>query len=220
VGAVFIILAVAEAAEGVRLGRAAVALLCVLTAGAVVANLNQLRVGKQGLQTADNNVTGALAATSIAAPVVTPSFVPTQYAPQIAAGPYLSAVRALGTPAPSVAGLERSPGGIRTIADRTLALAEDIAAVPPTATPPCKPVRLASAAGGVRVNPGQELLIEPQSAPTRVYLRRFGHTPIPAPFAALPPHTAALLRFPDDLARTVPWTVVPAGTPAPRACVA
>jgi hypothetical protein len=220
VGAVFIILAVAEAAEGIRLGPAALAVACVLTAGALVANLNLLREGKDGLQTADNNVTAALAATSIAAPVVTPTFVPSQFAPQIAAGPYLSAARALGTPAPSVAGLEQSAPGIQAIADRTLTLAEDIAAVPSTAGPPCKPAPLASPAGGVRVNPGRELVIEPQSAPTQIYLRRFGSTLAPAPFAPLPAHTAAIIRFPGDLAPAVPWTVVPAGTPAPLACVA
>ncbi len=225
VSAVFILLAVVEAARGVRLGRPALALLCVLVGGGVIANLGQLRLAERGMVAADNDVLGSLAATDIAAPVVSASFrMSPSDAPQLTAGPYLAAERALGTPAPTLAELERAPGGVRTIADQTLVLAERIRPVQAAvAAAPCTAITVArgSRAGraGLAVHAGQRLLIETGSGPVTLYLRRFGSLFSATPAASLPAHSTSSVGFPADRAPAVPWTALLAGADSPRACV-
>ena len=222
VSAVFILLAVTEAARGVRLGRPALALLGVLVGGAVIANLGQLRLGERGLLSADNSVRASLAATDIAAPVVSASFpISPADAPQLTAGPYLAAIRALGTPAPTIGELERGPGGIQLIADQALLAAERIAPVQAaTAGAPCAPITVPRGPqAGLRVHAGQRLLIETASGPTTLYLRRFASSFSAVPAAPLPAHGAWLVTFPADRAPAVPWTARLAGADSPRACV-
>ena len=76
-------------------------------------------------------VRASLAAVEVAAPVVAPTFVPEPLnAPQVTAGPYLAAVRDLGSPALTLPELERAPAGTRSHSDQVLEQAERLAPVP------------------------------------------------------------------------------------------
>ena len=217
----FILLAAIDAIGRRRIGYPAAALLCALTAAAVVLNVRQLHDYERGQTGIDNSVRASLAATEIAARVVSPAFAMSPVdAPQLTAGPYLAAVRALGSPAPSVGGLERSGGTMRFTADSVLILAERISPVAgPRGARPCAPAPLA-ATRTLRIRAGKSLVIETISGPAKVYLRRFGSALRAASNQPLLSHRTEQIRFPADRAPSVPWTVVISGASRPWACVA
>lgn len=220
ISAVFILLAAIDSIGPRRIGAPVAALLCALVATAVALNVRQLHAAERGLTGIDNSVRASLSASEIAAPVISPSFVmsPGQ-APQITAGPYLAAIKALGSPAPSVRQLERSGGSMRSTADSVLVLAERISSVvAPRGAIPCAPAPLLTTRS-LSVRAGKSLLIETTSGPAKVYMRRFASV-LSAPIPPLPARHAALIHFPGDRAPTVPWIVDIAGESRPRACVA
>jgi hypothetical protein len=132
VGAVFIWLIVAGAITRIPEPRAGwLTLGALAVVGALVANISVLRAGERGLRSTDATVRASLAAVEIAAPVVAPTFVADPVgAPSVSAGPYLVAVRDLGSPALRVAELGRAPASARTGADGVLELAERLTATP------------------------------------------------------------------------------------------
>jgi hypothetical protein len=220
ISASFILLAAIDSIGPRRIGAPVAALLCALVATAVVLNVRQLHDAERGLTGIDDSVRASLSASEIAAPVISPRFVmsPVQ-APQITAGPYLAAIKALGSPAPSVRQLERSRGSMRSTADSVLVLAERISSVAaPRGAMPCAPAPLRTTRS-LSVRAGKSLLIETTSGPAKVYVRRFASV-LSAPIPPLSARHAALIHFPADRAPTVPWTVVIAASSRPRACVA
>jgi hypothetical protein len=217
IGAVFILLVTIEASAGVRLSRGTIATLCVLTAAALAANLAQLRNGERGMRSADATVRASLAAVDIAAPVVPAAFLASpQAAPQIVAGPYLDAVHDFGTPALTVAELERAPANQQATADSTLVHAENITAAP-TASAPC--VSIAPQTNETPVAPAHTLTIRVLDGPASVYLRRFSATYPSAPLATLIAHRTYAIQFPSDRATTVPWIVKTMAAGRIAACV-
>lgn len=231
IGAAFIMLIAAESFAG-RAPRPGWALVgAVVLAGCLLANINLLRSGERGLRGADTAVRAGLAAVQIAAPVVSSSFQPEPAnAPQITAGPYLAAERALGSPALTPAQLEAGAPSVAAHADHVLEEAERLAPTPltgPTSprgldvtavfgagvtrTTSCLTARPNAPLASIdlRVSPGGQLLTRAVKGTLTVYLRRlapaFADNPPLATLAAGSPNQA--LRFPVDAAPEIPWNV-------------
>jgi hypothetical protein len=227
VGAVFILLICAEAGLGLGIRAAWLALAGLLALGALVANIGLLRAGERGLRASDTSVRASLAAVQIAAPVVSPSFEPDPTnAPQLTAAPYLTAGRDLGSPAFTVAELERAPESVREHADAVLERAERLAATPSSGGP-ASPVPLtvesvygasvrvrggcaqlvptgALASLDLRLSPGAGVLARP-SAAAKLYVRRFASILPGAPFATVQPGAHVSVHFPQDRAPQLAW---------------
>jgi hypothetical protein len=230
VGAVFIALIASEASAGATLPRGWAALGVVLLIGAIVGNLGALRAAERSFESSDASVRASLAAVEVAAPVVAPTFVPEPLnAPQVTAGPYLAAVRDLGSPALTLPELERAPAGTRSHSDQVLEQAERLAPVPVARAifGTSRPMIEASSGGrvvqvglcdrllptvrpgilGVGVPPGRELLVHAaagKAAP--ISLRRLAAT-FGAPLGFVAGGTSDAVRFPADRAPGLIWHV-------------
>ena len=242
VGAAFIFLIASEAWAGTALRGGWAALAAVLIAGAVVGNIDALRVGADVYRGVDASVRASLAAVELAAPVVAPTFVPEPTnAPQITAGPYLAAVRDLGSPALTLSQLEHAPASTRANSDLVLIQAEQLALMPVAGaiTGASRPVIEASSGGrisavgrcarllptaaaatlGLRVAPGGQVLIHANLGhPVAIYLRRLATT-FQAPFAFVPGGTARTIRFSVDRASGLPWHLRLSAAQATEVCV-
>ena len=228
VGAVFLLLIATDAATGVALRRSGLALLGLLLVGALVANVNLLRSGERSLRSTDDTVRASLGAVEVASPVVAPSFVADpQGAPQVQAGPFLAAIRELGSPALTLAQLEQAPPSVRYEVDPVLEGAERLAPTPVAAVVGHRALGIDSFSTGrlvargrcdefypagsedvfdLRLPAGTNLGIKPQpGTDVLVYLRRFAPAFTPPPFATIAGRAA--IRFPDDLASALPWHV-------------
>lgn len=230
VGAVFILLLVAEAGQGLRWRGPWLSLAALALIGILIANLNALRGGEGGLRFSDDSVRASLAAVQIAAPVVPDTFRPDpNNAPDVWAGGYLHAERDLGSMAPSVSQLESSPLPIQSRADTVLALAESAkpsdqqgllpapikvdalygaGSTPRGACLQIVPHAPALASLDVTVPTGMSISIRPRSGATaNVYVRRFAPTFTPPPFTTVNGGASATVGFPRDLAAQIPWHV-------------
>jgi len=231
VGAVFVWLVVADLLPGAAPSRALLALIAIAVLGAIVSNIGVLRDGERGLRTADDSARASFTAVEVASRLVWPGFVPSPGdAPVVAAGPYLAAVHDLGSPAFTVAGLERAPEVIRAVGDFTLIGAEGFGLLPAAPHVTGSHVLDVEAHGGgrivamgacqelrptvplatidVRVPVGSALLMhaDPTGA-AQIYLRRFASVFPARRFAVLSPGTSGVLRFPVDRAPALPWQV-------------
>jgi hypothetical protein len=210
VGAVFILLLCAEA----RLGRARhagwIAILGLLVVGAVLSNLHQLRAGERGLRTSTISVQASLGAVELASAVVSPAFLPDAInAPQVTAGPYLAAVRDLGSPALTLRELETSPESIRQRADLVLAHAENLTPVAAAGHGACAagaPTAATAGAAEFTVAPGRGLQLRVgRDGAVSVWARRLsaGYS---VPLASVPAGQQVSMRFPVDRA-SLPWHI-------------
>jgi hypothetical protein len=242
IGAVFIYLIAAEARLGAGLRGGWLALAGLAVAGALIGNIAALRTGERNLRQADDSVRASLAVVEIAAPVVSPAFVPSPiFGPQITAGPYLAAVHDLGSPALTPAELERAPESTRSGSDQLLEHAEQLAPVavsgPLTGT---KPVAVTGTTGGqlvarglcatlvpsvpnasiyLRIAAGRQILVRAhRGAGAAVYLRRFASVFGPPPLTTVPGATTQAIRFPADRA-SEPWNVLVTATQTVDVCV-
>jgi hypothetical protein len=238
IGAVFILLAAAEVRLGVGLRGWWLALGGVLLIGALVGNIAVLRSGERGLRSVDDGVRASLSAVQVAAPVVSPAFSPDPVgAPQLTAGTYLAAVRALGSPALTLTELENAPETTRETADGVLVQAERLSATRAASltsggAPPsgaysaegrlsvrgaCDVLTPTASQGslGVAVDPGATLVFRPSvGPPVAIYARRFADSFGVQPLSTLSSREPEEIRFPADRAPGVPWHVlVLAGSP-------
>jgi hypothetical protein len=231
IGAVFILLMAVDVAARIRPRVGPLVLGGLLLAGALISNLNALRAGERGLRASDTSVRASLRVIEVAAPVVAPTFVPEPVnAPQVSAGPYLAAVRDLGSPALSERELEIAPEGLRVRSDGVLEQAEQLSLIPARGSGlGLRPVTVTASAGGLRssigpctrfdptgptasidlqVRPGAVLLLRTApGTPGALYLRRYASTFAAAPFAQIAPGRNNALRLPADLAPALPWHV-------------
>jgi hypothetical protein len=237
-GALFLLLIAIEAGAGLRLSRRGVALLLALLLVALISNVGQMRDGAGFLRDRATEVQGSLAAMRLAPPGLSPSFQPEpQTAPQIRAGTYLGAVRALGSPAPPPRSLPKLYQAGRLHADATLARVYGFQLVPGakpggsapkvefsdqaglTARGPCVAIA-AQGPGAVAqlVVPPGGLLVAPDDGSAKVILRRFADgfsAPALGQVAAGAPPVA--VRIPRD-ASPVPWRAQLNVAGAVRAC--
>jgi hypothetical protein len=241
IGAVFIYLVAAEAGLGASLRGGWLAVAGLAVAGALIANISALRASERGLRGLDDSVRASLAVVEVAAPVVSPAFVPSPtFAPQITAGPYLAAIHDLGSPALTLTELERSPESVRAGSDQLLEHAERITPVPVSGQATgTEPAAVTGVTGGqllrrglcatlhptgptasidLRVAAGGQILIHARrGAAAVVYLRRFAVAFGPPPFAAVAAASTRVIRFPADRA-ALPWRVRVTGTKPVDVC--
>jgi hypothetical protein len=206
-----------------------IAILGLLVLGAVFSNLHQLRAGERGLRSSDVSVRASLGAVELAASTVSPAFLPDPAnAPQVTAGPYLAAVRDLGSPAFTLSELQRAPAPVRQQADATLQHAERLAPTPSTAPiTGTQPVQLSDVSGTVTsrgmcdvvtppggnqvaasllVSPGRQLVIQISGgAGGALYLWRVAGDFPPAPAGTLRSGGPVAVAFPVDRAPSLPW---------------
>ncbi len=215
VGAVFLWLLVAEVGVGGVRQRSWIASLLLVSLGALVANLGILRSNERVWRSYDASVRASLTAVEIAAPVVSPAFEPSPaYAPQLTAGPYLAAVRDLGSPAYTVRQLLTAPSSIRAQADQVLSHAERLSVASLHGAEPCLAVTVS---GTVAAVPGTSLLVAVAGRyPVSVFVRRFGSRPVP--LAAVAGPRTWILHLPADHAQQVYWRILLAAPGPVRAC--
>jgi hypothetical protein len=238
VGAIFIVLAVAEAARGVALSGRAWLLVALAVGAAVVSNLGALRDAGTVLRSQADITRGQLAALDIARPVVRPTWVMNPLF-GLVAGPYFAAERALGSPALSPQELARQPENVRVLADRQLVSMHGLALRPAPRPRPaagalaptldanagtavarrgaCLSARRAaftSSGGTVAVDvtvPAGGLVVAAGDGPVGIQVRRFADAFVP--LGSVAPRAAAALRIrPDDAARRWHLRVAPSAT--------
>ncbi len=244
-GAIFIVLILAEVFRGARLkdGRT-ILVLGGLTAVALLSNLAPLKDGHTFVEQQSELARGELAAIEIARDTVDPSFALT---PEIAgtatlvpidAGSYLSAVDAHGSPAEKAAELPTAPAMVRKQVDVVLANALPVelgragaeAAQPPSGSPPVAQIayagvstrgsclRIAAGAGaqGVAITLAGSTVFRVAPGPeAEIGLRRYGDEF--AVESSLAGASASLLSIPPDRSE-VPWQAQLSGAQAIVAC--
>jgi hypothetical protein len=197
--AVLLVLAAAEVAEGLDVRGRLLAAGAVAVALALASNVVSLVQGADRLRTIDARVAAELGAVEIAGANVRPDFQPdTVDAPQITAGPYLAAVRALGSPADDADRLASRPARVRAAADVVLqrALGVQLAPAGATATTACKSFALGPAGVLELAVPRGGLVVRARDEPVAVRLRRFSSTYPSEPVYSVRPRSAAMLALP------------------------
>jgi hypothetical protein len=232
-GVAFVLLVAAELLRGVKLDRRLLAPALVVVAAAVGSNLLFLHEAYKSYLGSSEIVRGNLTAMEIARNTVDPAFfLEEEFADtgfdHVDAASYLSAVDAFGSPAYTIAELERSPEPVRFAADKVLLNALRIAlepaspsAAPAAAAKPASPgpagVAKVPARGCVAVPGGAEspllslppggVAIAAGSRPvTDIQMRRFATgSQFPVDFqTGIGAGEALALPIPRDLS-TVPW---------------
>jgi hypothetical protein len=119
--AILLLLIGAEIGAGAHIVRRVSLVGAVIAAIAVASNTVQLIHGGEHLRGISTRIRAELAALQLARDHVDPQYQPDVVdAPQVIAGPYLTAIRALGSPADSVQSLPTLPADTRTSVDRVL----------------------------------------------------------------------------------------------------
>jgi hypothetical protein len=204
-GAILVVLAAAMVPRR-RVYPAVAAALAIVLPFTIWANSKVFRQGAAGLRDTSSIVRVELGALQVAGSHDDPGFRPdTARMPQVFAGPYLAAVRALGSPAATVPDIERSSEALKEDADAVLVAAYLSASHNPSTTPVCTTPGRALAT----IEPGSELVLDAGSG-ARVWLRRFADHFRGTPDATLAPGARLVVELPSD-AVTAPWHVELAG---------
>lgn len=230
-GAVLIVLIGVELLRGVTITPRMSALATVVVGFCALTGVTLLHSGAIGLRTTSRTVTAEIGALEIAAAYAPGAYQPDPvHAPPVFAGPYLRAVRSIGSsPADTPAEILASAPSARAAADGVLLALEAprprplgttplpaLAPAPALASlghaaqsPHAECVRLTQLPGppmtATLALPAAGLLIRDEGpAPTALALKRFGEgfTALPASVAA---HSAEVLAVPADHAAHVPW---------------
>jgi hypothetical protein len=238
-GAVVLLLVGAELARDVRVSPPLVVMLAVAVVVFSNSNLRVLRTETANLRAVDSTVAAELAMVELEKATVAADYRPdTALAPQVTAGPYLAAVRDLGSPAMPLSMVTTTSPSIRASADSALvgAILPVLVShrpVPTTGTPPriegygdgtftrrnaCVVFR--PRGGGVLpsfdlVVPRRGLVIQSEST-VDVRLLRFAADYPQIPSTTLTPGFS-LLRPPPDVA-SIPWRVRLASSSTTRVC--
>jgi len=202
--AVFLLIVAAEALRGVRIPRAAVVVLAVITSAAVVGGISLLQQGytDRWKPTADQ-IRATLAVVDVAGGEADPKYAislpPSIFLP---VAKYREAERKHGTPAYSEAQLVANADSQGQIADLVLvgALGLHLQAPPgKERVGKCRAVDTSDADGAeVRLSaPGDFLLANRSSRRVNLGVRRFSLA-VPAQLGDLPAQTTRLLHLPDD----------------------
>jgi hypothetical protein len=209
-----------------------------LVAFFAVTGLTTLHNGAVGLRGTSNTVTAELGALELAAAYAPPGYQPDRgLAPQIAAGPYLHTIRAIGSsPADSARKILAAEPEPRAAADRVLLTLEAPKLTPSVsgkqllaASPPVilklvgatrllrggcvalVPVLGASMSGVLRLPRGGILVRDQGRASASFAVKRFGDAFAPVA-GETTPQSAATLSVAADDAVSIPWRVLLGGT--------
>lgn len=228
-GAVLVLLLLANLLEGVRFSRRALAIGAGVTLLAVVSNLVVLRDGKEVFLRESFFTRADVTAIEIARRTVDPSF---WLRPAIAgspslgdvqAGKYLTAVEEFGSPAQTPGELAAAPEVYRRQADIVLAKALPVSAstrpgAGRSAGAACVVVPSTSGSSHqLRLSPGVTRVELGPGPPATLSLRRFAVTHFPVRFRDVPGRSVTALRIPADGARRSWWLRIEADRPA-RVC--
>jgi hypothetical protein len=243
-GAVLMVLIMVESVRGARPNRATVAAVAVLAVLALVGNLRAFNGGESYLGGGSRMVAGELSALQLARATAPPSLVlDPHYAPQIIAGPYFTAIRAIGSsPADTPRQLLQAPENVRAAADTVLWRADQIqiSPIPETARhtlvgqPPAVQRILAGttaeSSSCVVLRPGgngagADLLLPPGGleihsqvgSVLQLRVRRFAANFHPLPPVDLVNDEAITIHATGD-SRTPPWQLQIASTQPFQAC--
>jgi hypothetical protein len=242
VGAILMLLLVAELARGVSVGLRAGALLAAAVAAAAVSNVGAFRDAARDLRARTLLIRAEVGTLDITRHIVKPGYVSEGFLfDEVVAGPYLSAEKALGTPAASPAEIAAMPADVRKAADSQLIRIHEVslrgstAGLRPGARPAvegvvggvvtgrgaCVTFRPAGvtppgATSELRVAvPRTGLLVTSEGSPAAVGLRRFAEEF--QPLGSVASGASAVLRIGPDLA-TQPWHLRVAPTDRAMVC--
>lgn len=228
VGAVFLLMVLADLLRDARPSRPVLGLLGVLTLLALGPNLVVLVQGRNTLEVQSVLTRADTAAIEIGRDHVETDF---QLTPEIAgtptlvnvfAGPYLQAVDEHGSPAYSEAELLEAPDYARRHADLVLAHALPLST---TVTRGASIARGGSCldadaeAGGIRLGPGPTRIEVPPGPAAEFSLRRFATAEFPVSTAGAPGGSVTVLRVPRDLSPR-PWRLRVEAAQGARVCPA
>jgi hypothetical protein len=230
VGAIFILLILANLFKGVRLSKAVLAVGALLTFAAVAMNLTLLESGRDLLTRQAALTRADLGALEIARGTVDPAF---QLNPELAgsptlvnvfAGGYLQAADEYGSPAYSPAQMAAAPHQARRWADVVLAKALPISTAaqvgghdPGSGGENCVVVA-AGARPPVPVSPGLTRIELGPGPPAEFSLRRFATGRYPVTTEGAPGDSVTLLRIPRDYAPQYPWYLHVDASQSARVC--
>lgn len=208
IGAAYLVIVLVEAGRGVRYGPLLMVVLLALSASAVRSNSVTLRAGAAGLRGVSTLVKAELVAVEIAGGKGDQSLRPDeQRMPQVSAGSYLAAVGDLGSPAPSLRGLQRAPGEARTAADATLVKSYGVRLEPDEGRATgCRPIPGDRSGETPLIHGRASIAAEAKAVDVR--LRRFGDDP--AVIGQLARGQVARLTIPPDSA-PIPWVIATGG---------
>jgi hypothetical protein len=223
-GAVFVLLIAAELLAGVRLAWRGVAVLTVWALAVVGVGMVTLRDGGNELEKLARFDRAELAALELARGTVDPGFRPEavpntkvqgHYLFAIVAGEYFSAIDDYGSPAYSVAELQRAPPDVREVADLLLAAALRLSPVTGSARAD-RDCRRAAPTGNettLTVPPGGLVVLGDQRQAVELRVGRFADG-YPIAFPGLSGREPVTLAIPGNAAR-VPWHAQLMGLRAP-----
>ncbi len=224
-GVLFILLIGVEWIRGRDLSRRARPLLAVATAVILLVNIGQVRFEADALLAGATDILPRLTALELSRGTVDPGFRPSEApggsAPDVVAGAYFAAIDDFGSPAPSLAELQRSADFPRLVADTILLRALGVQLRPGGDAPTgarCQTLRPFTGAEtlDVEVPPAGLTLKAETGPPIALSARRLADIFGP-PFATLAGGRTALLAIPGDRAGR-PWQLRLAAGQSVRAC--
>ncbi len=219
-GAVLILLLLANLLQGVRIGRRSIAVAAVVTVLALSVNLIYLRDGRDALMIQSVYTRSDLAGIEFAKRTVDPGFwlnsqvAGTPTLVNVEADKYLAAVEEYGSPAYTPAELAGAPDYGRKQADIVLAQALPLSTLtrlgafaPGGAGENCVtlPAGSASPTSEVRLSPGLTRIELAPGPRASFSLRRFATGEFPVVTEGAPGDSATELRIPRDAAPRYPW---------------
>lgn len=231
-GAVLVLLLLANLLQGVRFGRRALLVGGAVTIAAVGVNLAVLENGRDSLREQSVLAESGTAAIEIARRTVDPEFsLNTEVAGtttliDIQAAKYLPAVEEYGSPAYTPTELAEAPDYARKQADIVLSQALPLAtltrlgAFAPGGGENCVTLPAGSAGpdSEVRLAPGLTRIELAPGPPAEFSLRRFATGEFPVPTEGAPGGSVTELRVPRDAARRYPWYLNVEASQLARAC--
>jgi hypothetical protein len=221
IGAILLVLVIAELLRGVVVGRVAAAIVVFVGATAALANAPELRDASNGIAAMATQEKGGLAALELARGVVDPNLVLNEqnsdvnYLLLVNAGEYLSAVDAYGSPAYTPQELTGAPEPARVAADKVsgAALRIGLTPAPGGLTGPCVTRHLR----GRPITAPEGVVMRAKAPGIQLSLRRYATESFPLALGALPPGKAEEVRYlRDDSGRF--WTIQLTGTGAVDIC--
>jgi hypothetical protein len=230
VGAVLVLLLLANLAQGARFGRRALAAIGAVAVAAVVVNLSILADGRDILRVQAELTKADLGAIEIARLTVGPSFgltpeiAGTRTLIDIRAGEYLSAVDEYGSPAYSPSEFEEAPHYARRWADVVLSQALPLSTF--TRRGSYDPAAVAENCIALPAGDSRELPLSPGVTRIEISpgpsvdfsLRRFSPRGYPVSAAGAPGDSVTLLEVPRDGAPRWPWYLRVEASQAARVC--
>jgi hypothetical protein len=210
-GGIFVLLIAGELLRGIRVAWQALVAGAAMVALAVLSNISFLNQSAQSNEDISDLVKADLGAVEIARDTVDPAFVlesaiaGTDYV-RVAAGPYLSAADAFGSPADSPEEIAAAPEPARAAADRVLASALGVSVVStrPPGSGECTRLAASDTAAPFDLPAGGVVVSGSPTSDVQLRLRRFAGELFPISAGSLTGAESVAITIPEDRS-SVPW---------------